>query len=114
MNKKSLFAIAILLFIIFLFVFSKSNIIAAKEGMLLWVNSVIPTLFPFFVATELLSYTNVSFYLGKFFNKIMRPIFNVPGEGAYPFIMGILLRLSYRCKNSCQTKRRRHFNFARK
>ena len=27
---------------------------------------------------------------GKLLNKFMRPLFNVPGEGAFPFIMGII------------------------
>lgn len=46
--------------------------------------------FPFFIATELLSHTNVIAILGKFFNRFMRPLFNVPGEGSYPLIMGIV------------------------
>ncbi len=28
--------------------------------------------------------------MGKALNKFMRPIFNVPGEGAFAFIMGII------------------------
>ena len=78
------------LFPICLVLFSKSNISAAKSGLLLWVNSVVPSLFPFFIATELLSYTNVIQNLGKKLNSIMRPIFNVPGIGSYALIMGII------------------------
>ena len=29
-------------------------------------------------------------FLGKFLNKCMRPLFNVPGEGAFAFLMGII------------------------
>ena len=61
-----------------------------KHGLALWADSVLPALLPFFIATELLSYTNVIPFLGKFLNKFMRPVFNVPGEGAFPFIMGII------------------------
>lgn len=49
-----------------------------------------PALLPFFIACELLSHTDIIDYLGKKLNKIMRPIFNVPGEGAFPLIMGII------------------------
>lgn len=73
-----------------LVIFSKTNLISAKNGLVLWVNSIVPTLFPFFVATELLSHTNFTYYLGKVLNKIMKPIFNIRGEGSFAFIMGII------------------------
>ena len=74
----------------FLLIFSNANLSSAKTGLVLWANSVVPSLLPFFIATELLGHTNVISILGKLLNKLMRPIFNVPGEGAFPFIMGII------------------------
>lgn len=88
--KKLFFPFCICLFTILLLVFSKTNLSSAKSGLSLLANSVVPSLLPFFIATELLSYTNVVSYLGKLLNKFMRPIFNVPGEGSFPFIMGII------------------------
>ena len=73
-----------------LVVFSKTNLTAAKSGLTLWANNVVPSLFPFFVITELLSNTNIVQYVGKFFDKVMRPLFNVPGECAFAFIMGLI------------------------
>ena len=88
---KSLFlSTLICVFIICLLVFSKSNLSAAKSGLSLWANSVLPSLLPFFIATELLSYTNVVPLCGKLLNKFMRPVFNVPGEGAFALLMGII------------------------
>lgn len=78
------------LFTISLVLFSKQNLSATKNGLLLWANSVIPSLLPFFIATELLSHTNIVSKLGKLLNRWMKPIFNVPGAGAYAFIMGII------------------------
>ena len=63
---------------------------AIKSGLKLWANSVIPSLFPFFVATELLMHTQIVFQIGILLNKFMKPIFNVRGEGAFAFIMGII------------------------
>ncbi len=77
-------------FTICLVLFSSSNLSAAKSGLNLWATSVVPSLFPFFIATELLSRTNITYILGKFFNVIMRPLFNIGGEGFYAFIMGII------------------------
>ena len=88
--KKNLLSIIFILFTLSLVVFSASNLIAAKNGLLLWINSVVPSLFPFFIATELLSCTNIISILGSYLSFLMRPLFNVPGEGAFPFIMGIV------------------------
>lgn len=77
-------------FTLALIVFSKENLNAAKTGIALWADSVLPALLPFFIATELLSYTGIISFFGKCLNRFMRPIFNVPGEGAFPFIMGII------------------------
>jgi len=88
--KQNFLTILFTLFLIFLILFSKSNIFAAQNALTLWAQNVIPTLFPFFIATELLNYTNLPYYLGKLTNKFMKPLFNIPGEGSYAFIMGIL------------------------
>lgn len=76
--KKNILAIIFTLFLLFLVLFSKTNLFAAKSGLTLWAKNVVPALFPFFIATELLNYTNVPYYLGKLTNKFMRPLFNVP------------------------------------
>ena len=88
--KKNIIPIMFLLFTICLIIFSKSNIQAVKNALNIWVNNVIPSLFPFFIATELLNHTNIPRIIGNLFNKIMRPVFNVPGIGAYALFMGII------------------------
>lgn len=88
--KKNIISIIFFFFTICLVLFSKQNIIAAKNGLILWTNNVVPSLFPFFIATELLSYTNIVTYVQKIFNKIMKPVFNVPGIGAYALTLGII------------------------
>lgn len=88
--KRNILSLIFLSFIILLVVFSKSNLVAAKSGLNLWANSVVPSLLPFFIATELLSNTNIIHIIGKKLNKIIRPLFNVPGEGAYAFLIGLI------------------------
>ena len=99
----------LILFTICLIIFSNTNLYAAKNGLLLWANSIVPTLFPFFVATELLSHTNFTYYLGKILNKFMKPIFNIRGEGSFALIMGIIsgyptgskIAANFRLNNIC-------------
>lgn len=88
--RKNAISIIFVLFTIFLVIFSKSNLTAAKNGLKLWANNVVPSLLPFFIATNLLSHTNVIKYVSKACNKFMRPIFNVPGECAFAFILGLI------------------------
>ena len=86
--RKNFLTIAFCTFTLFLIIFSKSNLVAVKDGLKLWATAVVPSLFPFFVATELLSYTNVVAYLGKLFSKIIKPIFGVPRRGCFCIYYG--------------------------
>jgi len=54
----------------------------------LWFNVVFPSLFPFFVASEILYRTGFIKAIGILLEPIMRP-FNVPGCGSFAFAMGI-------------------------
>lgn len=88
--KRNIFSIIFLTFTLSLIIFSKTNLSAVKSGLSLWANSVIPSLFPFFVATELLMHTNIVNQLGIILNIFMKPLFNIRGEGAFALAMGII------------------------
>lgn len=88
--KRNLLPFIFLGFTFCLLIFSNSNLPAVKSGLALWANSVVPSLFPFFVATELLMHTNMVHILGRFLNVFMKPIFHIRGQGAFAFIMGII------------------------
>lgn len=103
--KKMIIPMCICIFTIFLIMFSSDNLIAAKNGLNLWAMSVVPSLLPFFIATELLGYTNIISILGKLLNKFMRPVFNVPGEGSFALIMGILSGYPVGAKIVCNLKK---------
>ena len=92
--KRNIFTLLILIFTLCLLYFSSNTIIAAKSALKLWANSILPSLFPFFIATELLSYTNLPYILGNTFKFIMKPLFNVSGEGFFALFMGWISRVS--------------------
>ena len=107
--KQLILPFLLIIFTICLVIFSNTNLYAAKSGLLLWANSIVPTLFPFFVATELLSHTNFTYYLGKVLNRFMKPVFNIRGEGSFALIMGIIsgyptgakIATNFRLNNIC-------------
>ena len=103
--KKYFFSIIIFVFAICLIIFSSSNLDAAKSGLTLWATSVVPSLFPFFVATELLINTHIPHILGKLLDSIMLPLFNVRGEGSFAFIMGIISGYPTGAKIACSFRK---------
>ena len=70
--KRNFFSLVFICFTVSLLLFSNSNLPAVKSGLALWANSVVPSLFPFFVATELLMHTNIIYQLGNLLNNFMQ------------------------------------------
>ncbi|WP_168198263.1 sporulation integral membrane protein YlbJ [Crassaminicella thermophila] len=62
---------------------------AAKLGINTWFNVVFPALLPFFIGAELLIGLGVVNFIGILLEPIIRPIFNVPGEGSFVLAMSI-------------------------
>ncbi|PFG12857.1 sporulation integral membrane protein YlbJ [Bacillus sp. es.036] len=62
---------------------------ASKSGLSMWWNIVFPSLLPFFIISELLIGIGVVRFIGILLEPLMRPLFRVPGSGAFVFAMGI-------------------------
>ncbi|WHH59882.1 sporulation integral membrane protein YlbJ [Petroclostridium sp. X23] len=80
----------VILFILAVISNPRQSFDAALKGITLSVNVVFPSLFPFFVGTELLTNLGLVHILGIVLEPVMRPIFNVPGCGSFAFSMGII------------------------
>lgn len=88
--KKNILPTILFITTILLVIFSQSNLDATKRGLELWATTVVPALFPFFVVTNILFRTKLVDIFGKLFDKLMRPLFNVPGIGGFAFVMGLI------------------------
>lgn len=75
--KRNFIPLLFLIFTCSLLIFSNSNLPAVKKGLLLFANSVVPSLLPFFIATQMLMHTNIVNQLGVLLNPVMKPLFNV-------------------------------------
>jgi len=62
----------------------------ALQGVVLWATAVLPSLFPFFFFTLLLTKLNVLSPITKKFDKLTQRAFRCNGTLAYVFIMSIL------------------------
>lgn len=72
-----------------LVIYPKEGFQAAIEGLKIFWNIVLPSLLPFFVLSELLLGLGVVHFLGVMLEPLMRPVFNVPGVGAFALSMGL-------------------------
>ena len=68
----------------------KLSIDACLNGIVVWGNTLVPSLFPFFFITKLLSEFGILNKIGKFLSPITQKLYNVPGEGGYIYVMGII------------------------
>lgn len=75
--------------VFYIVIYPNESYNAARDGLLLWFNVVLPALLPFFICVEILIGLGIVSFLGSCFRSIMRPIFNIPGEGAFAFFMSI-------------------------
>lgn len=62
---------------------------SALDGLKLWFNVVCPALLPFFICIEILIGLGIVSFFGSTFKPLMRPVFNVPGEGSFGFFMSM-------------------------
>ncbi len=87
--KQMLVPAICIIFILCLILMSGTVLAAAKNGLSLWAHVIFPSLFPFFVAAEVLNATGFIRTSGLLLEPLMRPFFNVPGSASFALVMGI-------------------------
>ncbi|MFW6305947.1 MAG: sporulation integral membrane protein YlbJ [Bacillota bacterium] len=89
-DKKYITAAVIAVVItVFIIIFSEQAFNAALEGLKVWWEVVFPSLLPFFIIAEILMGLGVVHFMGALLEPLMRPIFRVPGVGAFAMAMGL-------------------------
>lgn len=88
--KNNLLSILFVSFLLLLILNIKSNLIVTRNSINLCLNNIVPSLLPFFIATELLSYTDFVYYFSSKFGWIMKPIFNLPNCSSYALFLSLI------------------------
>lgn len=88
--KKSLFSCFSVFFLFCLLFYPEISFEGAKNGLLLWFQTVIPTLFPFMVASKLAVLTGGSRWICKPFLPICSRLFGIHEDGTYTLFSGLL------------------------
>jgi len=85
-----LFALRILPFLLLIaamFSYPQEVLTSASNGLSLWVNYILPALFPFFIISDLLMKQGFVHFLGVLLEPLMRPIFRLPGKASFIIAM---------------------------
>ena len=88
--KRSLTAAGVLLLLLYLLMFPKEALQSAREGMGLWLNTLLPTLLPFLILTGILLRTNMIEKILQPFASFWKQCFGLSPCGAYVFLIGML------------------------
>ncbi len=84
-----LLILVVLFFVVSIVVFPQDSVAAAYDGLVIWFTVTLPSLLPFFIGAELLIGLGVVKFIGMLLEPMMRPLFNVPGEGSFAYTMSI-------------------------
>ena len=86
---KMILSLCIILFAGAIILNPEESYASALDGLKIWFNIVCPSLLPFFIGAELLVNSGMVNFIGALLEPVMRPLFNVPGCGSFPFVMSI-------------------------
>lgn len=90
MSKKYLNALGVILVMLALLLSPNICISAAKDGLLLWFNKVLPSLLPFIILINILSGLNVMGVISSIASPLTRKLWKLPGSSLLIFIMGFV------------------------
>ncbi|WP_166240639.1 sporulation integral membrane protein YlbJ [Paenibacillus turpanensis] len=69
-------------------IFPQDVLDAALKGLSIWWDVLFPSLFPFFVISEIMLGFGVVHFFGTLLDPLMRPLFRIPGLGGFVMAMG--------------------------
>ena len=88
--RDLLLGLALLCATLALMLYPQPSMEAAKSGLALCYNVIIPSLFPFFVLASLVVELGMSRCLGRLFQPVMAPLFRVNGACAAAVALGFI------------------------
>lgn len=68
--------------------FPRASWEAGIRGLAIWWDVLFPSLFPFFVISEVMLGFGIVHFLGKLLDPLMKPVFRIPGSGGFVAAMG--------------------------
>ncbi|SHE60272.1 sporulation integral membrane protein YlbJ [Seinonella peptonophila] len=83
-------ALVVLMMAVILVQYPEQAFTSSLRGLKIWWDVIFPTLLPFFVIAEMMIGFGVVHFVGILLEPLMRPIFRVPGAGAFVMAVGFI------------------------
>lgn len=90
MMKRIFFVIITIFSFIMMILYPNYVFYGAKRGLLLWFQTVLPSLLPFFIVVNILIKTNAIQYISHFLYPVLGPVFSVSEESCFAILTGFL------------------------
>lgn len=108
--KHITYAIVSIAFFFLMLCFPKETLSGATNGLLLWFQTVLPTLLPFFVLTNFMIQTNSIFYISRLCGSLLQRLFCVSPAGSFAVLSGLLCGYPIGAKVTADLVRAKHIS----
>jgi sporulation integral membrane protein YlbJ len=92
--KRKIYSILIVIVILFIGIEvlreSRSILETVKFSLIIWQSNIFPSLFPFFVISDLLINCGFASFLGELLKPLMQRLFRLKGEAAFALVFSML------------------------
>ena len=88
--KINLLKILSVIFFFIMLISSTNTKQASINGLNLWLYTIVPTLLPYFIATNIIIYFNAFSSTAKLFHPALRKIFKCSKNGVFPIVCGFI------------------------
>lgn len=93
--KKVYYSIIISLFFILILINPMIAVYGASKGLLLWFHTIIPTLLPFIILSNLMVSLNIFHYFTFFLAPITKPVLGISKNSNYAIILACFVDIQW-------------------
>lgn len=111
MRQRFIKFFVIVLFILML-LFPEQVFAGASDGLLLWFQSVLPTLLPFLILSNLLIWTHAVDWIVRITGPVLRHLFRISDYGSFVVVTGFLCGYPMGSKVAADLLRERHIELS--
>ncbi len=87
--KPTIFFISVIAVLLYLLICPKEAFLASTNGLMLWFHTILPTLLPFLILSDLLIHSEKTEELLKKFHYFFKKVFFLSPYGGYAFCLGL-------------------------
>ena len=88
--KQYSYMLLLIGFLVVMLCFPMETFNGATNGLLLWFRTILPTLLPFIILSNILIQTNCVYYISRTIKPVLQKLFCISAEACYAVLIGFL------------------------